>query len=544
MIQRSVKTDQNDLVDRISRFLTSPPEGTPAEIIEAFGEVGRKTFLPPKLFLETVEQAPVAISITDPEAHILYVNSAFERLTGYARNEVIGKNESVLSSKSTPESIYRELWQTIQDKRVWQGMLVNHRSDKTEYIAELTISPVNDKLGSTAYFLGMHRDVTEMHQLQQQLKFQKNLTEAALNAAPMVVVMVAMDGQVLMDNHAYKALLGDFRGVEPVNLFLDALGQQIGFDLGKVCHVGKGFTNVEVRLDPPGGSGSPRWFSCSGVHVPELDEAAQHYFEQPEEARCCLLLIANEVTSSRNRIQEARLNMIRANMAEQQMVQTMREAISGAIFKMQVPLNVIKAALSMPGSNEQSGLVRVLQQALQSGDDAVESLHAALPSPVVEQTTLVNINELLHEVMRLSTHALLSAGIVVDWRPAPVLPSVSGRINALRGLFKYIIDNAIKAVIEAKSSYREIRLETYVDGQDLVTEIMDNGLGIPNSHRLKVFEPFFCGWEHPKEHAGMGLTMAQEIVIGHGGSVEIDPDFFRGCRVIVRLPLNGVEDNG
>ncbi|MET0065380.1 MAG: nitrogen fixation negative regulator NifL [Candidatus Thiodiazotropha sp.] len=544
MIQRPVKTTQNDLADRISSFLASPPEGTPAEIIEAFSPIGGKNYLPPKLFLETVEQAPVAISITDPDAHILYVNSAFEQLTGYTRDEVIGKNESVLSSRSTPASVYRDLWLTIQGKRVWQGMLINHRKDKTEYIAELTISPVNDKQGKTAYFLGMHRDVTEVHQLQQQLKYQKNITEAALNAAPMVVAMVATDGKVLMDNHAYKALMGDFRGVEPAAVFLEALEQQIGFDLGKVCQVGQGFTNVEIRLDPPGSSAHPRWFACSGVHVPELDEAAQHYFKQPENARCCLLLIANEVTGSRNRIQEARLNMIRATMAEQQMVQTMREAISGAIFKMQVPLNVIKAALAMPGSDEQNGLVRVLQQALQSGDEAVESLHAALPSPVVEQTTLVNVNELLHEVIRMSTHALLSAGIVVDWRPAPVLPCVSGRVNALRGLFKYIIDNAIKAVIEAKHTYREIRLETYLDGQDLVTAIMDNGLGVPNTHRLKVFEPFFCGWEHPKEHAGMGLTMAQEIIIGHGGSVEIDPDFFGGCRVFIRLPLSGVEDHG
>jgi len=333
--------------------------------------------------------------------------------------------------------------------------------------------------------------------------------------------------------------MSDFRGVEPAHLFISALEQQIGFDLGSVCQIGKGFNNIEVRLDPPG-SASPRWYACSGVRVAELDEAAHNYFKRPELSRCCLLLIANEITGSRNRINEARLNMIRASMAEQQMVQTMREAISGSIFKLQAPLNVIKAALSMPASSEdQSGLRKVLQQALESGDEAMESLHAALPSPVVEQTSLVNVNELLHEVMKLSTDRLLAGGVVIDWRPAAVLPAINGRLNALRGLFKYLIDNAIEALNESGQDYREIRLETRVDSQELIIEVMDNGPGVPEAHRLKVFEPFFCGWTHPKKHAGMGLTMAQEIVIGHGGSVEFDPDFLGGCRVFVRLPIKG-----
>ncbi|MET0072467.1 MAG: nitrogen fixation negative regulator NifL [Candidatus Thiodiazotropha sp.] len=539
MPQQKSRTKTGEAIDTISNFLASPPEGTPAEVIEAFNALGTKQYLPPKLFLETVEQAPIAISITDPAAHILYVNQAFETLTGYEREELIGKNESVLSSRSTPLEVYQELWETIQQRKVWSGKLVNHRKDKQEYLAELTISPVLNPKGSIAYYLGMHRDVTSVHQLEQRLRFQKDLTEAALDAAPMVMAMVGSDRKVLFDNHAYKVLLGDFRGREPVNLFLDALEQQIGFDLGNVCQIGEGFTNIEVRLDPPGSS-TPRWFSCSGVRVAELDEAAQNYFKQSDKARCCLLLIANEITGSRNRINEARLNMIRANMAEQQMVQTMREAISGSIFKLQAPLNVIKAALSMPDSStDQSGLRKVLEQALESGDEAMESLHNALPSQTREQTTLVNINELLHQVMKLSTEKMLAGGIIVDWRPAPVLPGITGRTNALRGLFKYLIDNAVQALGESDQDYREIRLETRLEGQELVVEVMDNGPGVPNVHRIKAFEPFFCGWTQAREHAGMGLTMAQEAAIGHGGSVEIDADFLGGCRIIVRLPLSG-----
>lgn len=539
MIQRKTSSISGEVVDTISSFLASPPKGTPAEVIEAFDALGTTQYLPPKLFLETVEQAPVAISITDPAARILYVNQAFETLTGYSREEVEGKNESVLSSKSTPIEVYQQLWETIQERRVWQGTLVNHRKNKQEYLAELIISPVLNPQGQVSYYLGMHRDITEVHQLEQRLKFQKGLTEAALDAAPMVVAMVGNDREVLLDNHAYKVLMSDFRGVEPVHLFLDALEQQIGFDLGNVCQVGKGFNNIEVRIDPLG-EASPRWFSCSGVRVAELDEAAQNYFKPSAAARCYLLLIANEVTSSRRRINEARLNMIRASMAEQQMVQTMREAISGSIYKLQAPLNVIKAALSMPATDgERGGLRQVLQQALHSGDEAMESLHAALPSLTAEQSTLVNINELLHEVLRLSTEKLLAGGVIVDWRPAPVVPGVNGRVNALRGLFKYLIDNAIQALSESDRDYREIRLDTRVEGQELVVEVVDNGPGVPETHRLRVFEPFFSGWIRPTEHAGMGLTMAQEVVISHGGNVEIDPDFYGGCRVVVRLPVKG-----
>jgi nitrogen fixation negative regulator NifL len=539
MIQRKSQPANSEMIDAISSFLASPPEGTPAEIIEAFDVLGTKGFLPPKLFFESVEQAPVAMSITDPTAKILYINAAFEQLTGYRREEIVGMNQSVLSSKSTPLSVYQDLWRAIQSHQVWRGTLVNHRKDKQEYLAELIVSPVLNGAGQITYYLGMHRDITELHRLEQRLKFQKGLTEVAIDSAPMVVAMVGADGKVLFDNHAYKALMGDFRGVEPVNLFLDAIKQQVGFDLSQVKDTGKGFTNIDVRLDSPW-SATPRWFVCSGVRIEKPDDTAHNYFKRTNHSRCCLLLVANEVTGSRQRINEARLNMIRSSMVEQQMMQTMREAISGAVFKLQAPLNIIRAALAMPSLGpETDNLRNILQQALENGDAAMESLHEALPSPMPEQASTVNINEILHEVLRLSTDKLLAAGVVVDWRPALVLPSVTGRANELRGLFKYLLDNAIQAINESEQVFREIRLETRQEQQEVVIEVMDNGPGVPESHRLKVFEPFFCGWNQPRGHAGMGLTMAQEVVNDHNGSVEIDAHFYGGCRVYVRLPVNG-----
>jgi nitrogen fixation negative regulator NifL len=148
----------------------------------------------------------------------------------------------------------------------------------------------------------------------------------------------------------------------------------------------------------------------------------------------------------------------------------------------------------------------------------------------------VNINELLRQVLELETDRLLAAGIVVDWRPAPVLPQLPGHKNQLRSLFKHLIDNAIHALNECGRSHRDLLLATRAVPTGVEVDIQDNGPGIPTADRYRVFEPFYIGWRNRRGKAGMGLALSQEIVNDHGGCIEVDPQFQDGCRI--RLSLN------
>ena len=80
-----------------------------------------------------LEAAANAIVITDFHGTIVWVNHAFTTMTGYSKEEVLGKNPRLLKSGDQPEGYYAKLWSTISSGKVWQGEIVNRRKDGTTY---------------------------------------------------------------------------------------------------------------------------------------------------------------------------------------------------------------------------------------------------------------------------------------------------------------------------------------------------------------------------------------------------------------------------
>ena len=116
-----------------------------------------------------VEQSADTVVITDREGNIEYVNPAFERLTGYKRDQVLGLNPRILKSGEQGREVYEEIWNMIIAGQVYRGILVNRKKNGELYHIEQSISPVRDPDGRITHFIANGRDLTERNRLEEQL---------------------------------------------------------------------------------------------------------------------------------------------------------------------------------------------------------------------------------------------------------------------------------------------------------------------------------------------------------------------------------------
>ncbi len=504
---------------------------------EAQPGAGAPASIHPRVFQHTVDQADMAISITDVRGNIIYVNPAFTRVTGYSAEEAAGRNESMLSNKTTPPEVYTSLWQSISRGESWSGRLINRRKDGSQYLAELNSSPVVDAAGEVFNFLGMHRDVTAMHRLECQVKNQKELIESVVDAAPMVIALLDVGDRVVLDNHEYKKLQADLGMAEPASMLMTSIraGLEAEGALGRRSS-GYAFLDREIRLDLPDGR-PPRWFSCSGSRVREDNSAADAFFAGS--GRDYLLLVAKDITGLRGQQEKARVAALQAVMAEEDRVSVLRESLSAATFRLEGPLNMMASAAGMlarrNGGNDP--MVLALADAMAGGQRALDELRAMIPSETREPSGAINVNELLRDVLDLATNRMLAAGIRVSWKPQAMLPALQGYPNKLRSLFKVLIDNAIDAMSSRGWRERELRMITRAQLGSIEILVEDSGPGVPPAQQIKVFEPFYTTKREGNRHLGTGLAAAQQVAADHGGTIEIDPAKVSGCRVRVVLPV-------
>ncbi|MBF0188947.1 MAG: PAS domain S-box protein, partial [Magnetococcales bacterium] len=133
-----------------------------------------------KLAAKVFENAGEAIVITDVNARIIDINRAFEKITGYTRDEVIGNNPNVHKSGRHDDAFYADMWQSLMEEGQWSGEIWDRRKDGRVYPKWLTINAVRDLGGVVTHYVGIFSDITEMKETERRLEllaYYDSLTE-------------------------------------------------------------------------------------------------------------------------------------------------------------------------------------------------------------------------------------------------------------------------------------------------------------------------------------------------------------------------------
>ncbi len=178
-------------------------------------------------FSRIIEESINIVFITDFDGKIEYVNRMFEKITGYRREETVGKNPRILASGETTTAQYKVLWDSIKSGKTWRGLFKNRKKNGGIYYANGFITPIRNGQSGITHFLAIQEDITEKIAAEERLRYLKEYDRITgiINRAYFV--------ELLESNLSDLKMLGDSAVLLQINiddfkLINDSYGYSVG----------------------------------------------------------------------------------------------------------------------------------------------------------------------------------------------------------------------------------------------------------------------------------------------------------------------------
>ncbi len=475
------------------------------------------------------------VSTADIAGRILSVNDNFCKISGYSREELIGKNHRLLKSDNHPDLFYENMWKTISSGQVWHGIISNYKKSGEVYWVESTIVPFLDEKGKPYKYVSSRTDITSIIESEERLE----RSQAFANIG-------TWDWNIKTGDLFWSASIWPLFGYDKevtettYDNFIAAIhpdDRQIVSDAIMRC-VEKGDDyDIEHRVVWP--DGSIHWLHEKG-------DVVRNKYNKPVQ----MLGVVQNITKRKlaeQSLVEAREDAETANHAKS-------EFLSSMSHELRTPMNAIMGfgqLLTLEGEQSFNDSQKEnVSEILKASEHLLSLINEVLDLAKIEAGRIdlsiedVKLENIIMESLQLISPLADKRGISIKlFRDDAEISSddLNNDTNILRADYtrtKQVIINLLSNAVKYNSEGGKITIKCDQSDNNIRISITDTGLGLNQEQQTQLFTAFDrLGVENTDiEGTGIGLVITQNIVELMGGNIGVDSEPGVGSTFWFELP--------
>ncbi|MBO0860256.1 MAG: PAS domain S-box protein [Chloracidobacterium sp.] len=477
-----------------------------------------------------------------PGPEIIYVNSAFTKMTGFSRKDVIGKTLHILQGPKTDCSVIRRLCQDCLAGEVFHGEAINYRKDRSEIYLEWTAGPVRNECGEVTHFAAAQRDVTEHHRIEDKLRRSEEELRSLFDLSAIGMAQASPEGRYLRVNRKYCQMLG-YSEEELLQLSLYDVtypdDRALSATLLSSSFYGDELEEYSVEKRYVRKDGAIIWVLVNWVVV------------SGPEGRQRTVANVQDITARKRAEAEREELLLReraAREAAEAEARSKDEFLAIVSHELRSPLNAILGYVALLRYCELDAMK--LNQALdvieRSGKAQARLIDDLLDTARIISGKLrlivgpVDLASVIEEAVQTINPAAEAKGVLLRAKLSSEIGQITGDHARLQQIVWNLLSNAVK--FTPHGGRVEVSLER-VDPHICVT-VSDTGKGIASDFLPYVFDRFRQSDASSARRyggLGLGLSLVKYLVELHGGTIEAgSAGEGQGATFKVTLPVRAV----
>ena len=488
-------------------------------------------------YRELIDAAPDGIVVVDHDGKIVLVNIQAENMFGYQRSDLVGQRiEMLIPTRFRPNHPQHVQRYTTEPRTRSMGSgleLAGRRRDGTEFPVEISLSPIGTRSGMVVS--AAIRDVTDRKRIEAEARRANAFLLSAVDSIQDAFVLYDEEDRIVLVNSTFRDMLGrTLRGPVVGRLFSELVDRSIAddiFDLGDE-------TPAQFR---------ERWSAYhqlpdGGFEVRTRTGRVLRIVDRPtaEHGTVSLMLDMTDERSRADEIRRARETAEAASAAKSDFLASMSH-------ELRTPLNAVLGFTQLLQFDKKEPLserqLERISHVLRGGEHLLKLIDEVLDLSRIEaggvtiSAERVTLPEVLREVMTTLEPMAQRAGVSVAHSDLPTnLPPVIADRTRLAQILMNYGSNAIKY----NRTGGRVRFDVTHDSTCVRLTVIDDGIGIPEDKRSKIFEPFHRAGQEtgPIQGTGIGLAISKRLAELMEGRVGFESESGKGSAFWVEVPVD------